>query len=69
MAKDIAKKYNVTPQQVIFAFVLSLGATPMVGSATAQHLKQDMDVTSDLLALEDRIRFAEALGKPDLVER
>lgn len=69
VAKDIAKKYNVTPQQVIFAFVLSLGATPMVGSATAQHLKQDMDVTSDLLALEDRIRFAEALGKPDLVER
>ena len=69
VAKDIAKKYKVTPQQVIFSFVLSLGATPMVGSATAQHLKQDMDVTSDLLSLEDRIRFAEALGKPDLVER
>ena len=69
VAKDIAKKYKVTPQQVIFSFVLSLGATPMVGSATAQHLKQDMDVSSDLLSLEDRIRFAEALGKPDLVER
>ena len=69
MAKDIAKKYKVTPQQVIFSFVLSLGATPMVGSATAQHLKQDMDFSSDLLSLEDRIRFAEALGKPDLVER
>uniref|UniRef100_A0A7S0AW42 NADP-dependent oxidoreductase domain-containing protein n=1 Tax=Minutocellus polymorphus TaxID=265543 RepID=A0A7S0AW42_9STRA len=68
VAKDIAKNYNVTPQQVIFAFVLSLGATPMIGSATAQHLRQDMDVTSELLSQEDRIRFAEALGKPDLVE-
>ena len=69
VSKDLAKKYEVTPQQVIFAFVLSLGATPMIGSASPQHLKQDMDITGELLSQEDRIRFAGALGNPDLIEK
>lgn len=69
VAKDIARRsHNATPQQVMFAFVLSLGATPMIGSANAQHLQQDMDITAELLSQEDRVRFAEALGKPDLIE-
>ena len=69
VSKDLAKKYEVTPQQVIFAFVLSLGATPMIGSASPQHLKQDMDITGELLSQDDRIRFAGAVGNPDLIEK
>lgn len=69
ISKDLAKKYEVTTQQVIFAFVLSLGATPMIGSASPQHLKQDMDINGKLLSQDDRIQFAEALGNPDLIEK
>ena len=68
VAKDIASKNQLTPQQVIFAFVLSLGATPLIGSASPQHLKEDMDIAGESLSPDDRVRFAEALGKPDLIE-
>eukprot|EP00562_Extubocellulus_spinifer_P003364 CAMPEP_0178476450 /NCGR_PEP_ID=MMETSP0696-20121128/3632_1 /TAXON_ID=265572 /ORGANISM="Extubocellulus spinifer, Strain CCMP396" /LENGTH=419 /DNA_ID=CAMNT_0020103751 /DNA_START=158 /DNA_END=1417 /DNA_ORIENTATION=+ len=44
VAQELARKNGITPQQYIFAFVLSLGATPMIGSKSAKHLQEDMDI-------------------------
>jgi aryl-alcohol dehydrogenase-like predicted oxidoreductase len=41
--RQLARKYGVTAEQVFFAFVRSLGVTPLTGSSSAEHLRQDLD--------------------------
>ncbi len=57
--KDIAKRYNSTPAQIIFAFVRQVGMLPLTGTTDPEHMKQDLESlaitleTHDLKAIEE----------------
>jgi len=40
----VAATHSVTRQQAIFRFAIDLGMTPITGSSSAEHLRQDLDV-------------------------
>jgi len=53
--KQLTKKYNMTAEQVFFMFVQALGITPLTGSTSEVHMKQDLDtlnVTMDTVDVE-----------------
>jgi diketogulonate reductase-like aldo/keto reductase len=39
---EAAKKLNVTPAQVVFAFARAIRMLPITGTSTADHMKQDL---------------------------
>jgi diketogulonate reductase-like aldo/keto reductase len=39
---DPAKKFGVTPAQVIFAFARAIGILPLTGTTNGEHMKQDL---------------------------
>lgn len=72
--KELAGKKNLTPQTLMYAFMMSLGyATPLDGTRSQQHMIQDVAVMErmqggeDIFESEDELRsFAKILGMPDL---
>eukprot|EP00598_Pedospumella_elongata_P005571 CAMPEP_0184973206 /NCGR_PEP_ID=MMETSP1098-20130426/5100_1 /TAXON_ID=89044 /ORGANISM="Spumella elongata, Strain CCAP 955/1" /LENGTH=272 /DNA_ID=CAMNT_0027495651 /DNA_START=175 /DNA_END=993 /DNA_ORIENTATION=- len=44
--KQLTKKYSMTSEQVFFMFVQALGITPLTGSSSELHMKQDLDTLS-----------------------
>jgi diketogulonate reductase-like aldo/keto reductase len=44
LVKQMAKKYNVTPEQLFFKFVMQIGITPLTGTTDSEHMKQDLEV-------------------------
>lgn len=44
--KQLTKKYSMTAEQVFFMFVQALGITPLTGSSSEVHMKQDLDTLS-----------------------
>jgi len=45
----LAKRYDVTPAQVVFSFAHNIGIVPLIGTSSAEHMKQDL--ASTLVAL------------------
>eukprot|EP00815_Leptocylindrus_aporus_P009946 CAMPEP_0116069448 /NCGR_PEP_ID=MMETSP0322-20121206/12310_1 /TAXON_ID=163516 /ORGANISM="Leptocylindrus danicus var. apora, Strain B651" /LENGTH=346 /DNA_ID=CAMNT_0003556847 /DNA_START=1 /DNA_END=1041 /DNA_ORIENTATION=+ len=66
--KRIAKEKNLTVQQCMYAFTLSIGASPMIGSQTLQHMKEDVDMNNNfsMWTLEDKKDFAGVLRQQGL---
>jgi len=52
--KSLSNKYKKTPEQVLFAFVRGIGITPLTGTSSKQHMREDLEVTQNAeLQLED----------------
>jgi len=41
---ELAVKYAKTPEQLFYAFVRSLGAVPLSGTTSQQHMRDDLEV-------------------------
>ncbi|CAB9497731.1 Aldose reductase-related protein 1 [Seminavis robusta] len=72
--KDMAQKRDLTPQTLLYAFLMSLGyGTPLSGTKSAKHMKEDVLVMKRLqdgeviFQNEDQLRkMAQLLGMPAL---
>ncbi|KAH7693791.1 hypothetical protein AAVH_39167, partial [Aphelenchoides avenae] len=42
--RDLAAKRSVTPEQLFFRFVMDIGITPLTGTTSDVHMKQDLAV-------------------------
>jgi diketogulonate reductase-like aldo/keto reductase len=40
--QQLTAKHGATPEQVLFRSVAALGITPLTGSRSAEHLRQDL---------------------------
>jgi len=43
---DLAQKYQKTPEQIFFRFVMKLGIIPLSGTKDPVHIQQDLEVAS-----------------------
>ena len=59
--KDLARRHNKTPAQVIFRYALEGGMLPITGTRNAGHMAQDLDIFSFQLTVQDR-RAIEAMA-------
>jgi len=67
---EMAKLKGLTPEQLMFAFIMSLGDIPLVGAHSLQHLKDDIQVANTYERVFDdingkdleRATFARNLG-------
>lgn len=68
---DLARnKKHLTPQQLMLAFVMSLGNTPLVGTHNHQHMKDDIEISKKYSQIfqdvdgqdTERNQFARAIG-------
>jgi len=76
VTKQLSEARNLTPHTFMYAFVLSLGGSPMIGTKSRQHMDEDLKVAKQFDDKgtqaffeddKDRQKFAAALGKPDLI--
>jgi len=49
----IAKRLQVTPEQIIFRFAKQIGILPLSGTCDLQHMKDDLDIVNFELSEED----------------
>jgi diketogulonate reductase-like aldo/keto reductase len=42
--KSLAKKMNVTSEQVFFKYIMNIGIVPLTGTTSKVHMKQDLEV-------------------------
>jgi diketogulonate reductase-like aldo/keto reductase len=72
--KEMAQKRDLTPQTLLYAFLMSLGyGTPLSGTTSAKHMEQDVAVMKRMqdgevfFETEEQLRkMAKLLGMPDL---
>lgn len=57
----LVAKYGKTPQQLFFKYVQSKGIVPLTGTTDANHMAQDLEVTSSLSLTEDDIATIDKL--------
>ena len=70
----MAEERNLTPQTLLYAFLMSLGyVTPLSGTTSAKHMEQDVEVMHRIQrgekifeTEEDLRKMAKLLGMPDL---
>ncbi len=53
----IAQRLGTGPQQIIFRFAMQIGILPLTGTTSAQHMKEDLQVDSLELSLEEMQRI------------
>ncbi len=58
---ELATKLGETPAQVIFAFARAVGMLPLTGTASAEHMRQDLDSLQLALPAEV-VRAVEAIA-------
>jgi diketogulonate reductase-like aldo/keto reductase len=70
--RKLAKDKGLTPQTLMYAFMMTLGHTPLDGTTSLQHMQEDIALESrikggeKIFANEDEVRkMAEVLGMPD----
>jgi diketogulonate reductase-like aldo/keto reductase len=56
---SIAQRLNVQPAQIIFRFAIQVGMTPLTGSTSLQHLKEDL-IALNIELTSEEIRFLES---------
>ena len=68
--KEIAKKKGLSPAATMYSFTISIGASPMIGSQSIDHLKEDVAMLKDFTPwTKDELKeFASILRTPSLVE-
>jgi len=54
----IARRYEVTVPQVVFAFARSAGMLPLTGTSSEEHMKEDLASLALTLTVEEQ-RFIE----------
>jgi diketogulonate reductase-like aldo/keto reductase len=72
--KELAEKKNLTPQTLLYAFMMSLGyATPLDGTTNKQHMLEDVAVMErmqggeKIFESEEELKeFAGMLGMPEM---
>jgi len=71
--KEIARSKSLTPQTLMYAFMMTLGHTPLDGTTNVKHMQEDIALQSrikggeKIFADEAELRkMAEILGMPDL---
>ena len=58
---SIAARLGVHPEQVIFRFAMQLGMTPLTGTTSLQHMKEDLQVY-DIELSDDEVTFIEFIA-------
>ncbi|HEY2748236.1 MAG TPA: aldo/keto reductase [Polyangia bacterium] len=61
VVRGIAQRHECTVPQLIFAFALAVGMLPLTGSASAQHLAEDL-AAFDLALDDDELAAIEAVS-------
>lgn len=63
---ELAKLKGVTPEQLMLAFIMSLGDTPLVGTHNMQHMKDDLQISRQYEEIfssdSERAEFARNIG-------
>lgn len=59
--RAIAVRHAATPEQVFFAYVLSLGITPLTGTCSEQHMRDDLAAVTLALSEAERASIARLL--------
>jgi diketogulonate reductase-like aldo/keto reductase len=63
---EMARQKGVTPEQLMLAFVMALGDTPLVGTHSLQHMMEDIQVSHQYAALfttdAEKAEFARIIG-------
>jgi diketogulonate reductase-like aldo/keto reductase len=73
-AREMAEARRLTPQTLMYAFLMQLGyATPLSGTTSEQHMREDVAVMERMqggemfFKTDEELReFAQVLGMPDL---
>ena len=55
--RGIAKRLGTGPEQVIFRFAMQMGMLPLTGTTSEQHMKEDLQVESLELSLDETQRI------------
>ena len=55
--RGIAKRLGTGPEQVIFRFAMQMGMLPLTGTTSEQHMKEDLQVESIELSLDETQRI------------
>ncbi len=58
---ELARRLNVTPAQVVFAFARAVGMLPLTGTSNEEHMKQDLGSLEIALSAEV-VRAIEAIA-------
>jgi diketogulonate reductase-like aldo/keto reductase len=61
LISEVAARMNATPAQVVFCFARAVGMLPLTGTASGEHMKQDL-ASLDLALGPDVIRAIESLA-------
>ena len=67
--KRIAAEKGISPACAMYAFTISLGASPLIGSKSLEHMQEDVVMMKKVspFSAEDMKGFASAMGRPALV--
>ncbi len=49
----IARRLQITPQQVIFRFAVQIGIHPLTGTCDPRHMKEDLEIINMELTAAD----------------
>jgi diketogulonate reductase-like aldo/keto reductase len=58
---EVAAKLDVTPAQVVFAFARAVGILPLIGTSSAEHMRQDL-VSLEVALPGELVRAIEAMA-------
>lgn len=60
----VATTHGCTPQQAWFAFTMALGITPLSGTTSAEHMRDDVSVAKTVHLEPDEVQELEKLIRP-----
>ena len=59
--RSIARELGRTTEQVIFRFSMQAGMTPLTGTTSEQHMKEDLEA-KDFKLKDDDVQLIEAIA-------
>jgi diketogulonate reductase-like aldo/keto reductase len=63
---EVARQKGVTPEQLMLAFVMTMGDTPLVGTHSLQHMMEDIQISRQYRELfttdSERAEYAKSIG-------
>ena len=57
----IARRHAATPAQIFFRYLVSLGITPLTGTSSEQHMREDLSVMALTLSADENAALARLL--------
>ena len=58
--RSIARELGRTPEQVVFRFAMQVGMTPLTGTTSNQHMKEDLQAV-DFELKDDDVQLIESI--------